>query len=273
MLEHIDSIAIGGFDGMHKGHQELFARLSKNGAIVAIETGYANLTPSRHRQNYTHYPIVYLNLGDIKELDGFLFIEFLKRKFKNLKSIVVGYDFRFGKDRIYDTSSLSKFWSGEVIVVDEVCEDGEAIHSREIRSFISSGNIKKANLFLGHNYVIEGQKVDGQGLGEKELYATINIKADGFLLPKEGVYATLTRIDDEEHFYPSVSFIGDRVSTDGSFAIESHILDAKVECKKYSKISFVSFLRDNQKFNSLQELKSAITKDIIEAKRIHYSTN
>lgn len=266
-MEHIDSIAIGGFDGMHKGHQELFSRLGKNGAIIAIETGYANLTPKKHRQGYTHYPIIYLELSQIKELDGLGFIEFLKQKFKNLKNIIVGYDFRFGKDRVYDTSHLHKFWSGEVIVVDEVCEGSEAIHSREIRGFISGGNIKKANLFLGHNYVIEGSKVDGQGLGQKELYATINIKADGFLLPKEGVYATLTRIDDNEHFYPSVSFIGHRVSTDGSFAIESHIIDAKVECKKYSKISFVSFLRDNQKFNSLDELKSAISIDIANAKK------
>ncbi|MCK4737672.1 MAG: bifunctional riboflavin kinase/FAD synthetase, partial [Sulfurimonas sp.] len=71
-----------------------------------------------------------------------------------------------------------------------------------------------------------------------------------------------TRIDDEEHYHPSVSFVGHRVSTDGSFAVESHILDGEVTCSDCASISFVSFIRDNKKFDSLEELKKAIKKDI-----------
>ena len=137
----------------------------------------------------------------------------------------------------------------------------------KIRQKISIGDIKGANAFLGHNYTICGNIVRGQGIGKKELVATINIETKEFLTPREGVYATFTRIDDEEHYHPSVSFVGHRVTTDGSFAIESHILDGEVTCSKTTSISFVSFIRDNKKFDSLVELKEAIKKDIFLAKK------
>ena len=147
-------------------------------------------------------------------------------------------------------------------IVDEVKIDGISVHSRHIREMIREGNIKLANRLLGYNYTIIGPHQKGQGLGAKELVATINIHPDGFEIPKEGVYATFTRIDDEEHLHPSVSFIGHRVTTDGSFAIESHILDGDVECRKKAGISFVDFLRENRKFDTLGELKEQIQKDI-----------
>ena len=81
-------------------------------------------------------------------------------------------------------------------------------------------------------------------------------------MPKEGVYVTTTRLDNEEHFHPSVSFVGHRISTDGSFAVESHILDGKVECEQHAEIQFVDFLRENEKFDSLEALKQQIQKDI-----------
>ncbi|MCW8837613.1 MAG: bifunctional riboflavin kinase/FAD synthetase, partial [Thiovulaceae bacterium] len=84
---------------------------------------------------------------------------------------------------------------------------------------------------------------------------------------KEGVYATLTRINDEEHYHPSVSFVGHRVTTDGSFAIESHILDGEVGNVQKASISFVSFIRDNKKFDSINELKKAINSDIAVASK------
>lgn len=261
-MKNTTAIAIGGFDGMHIGHQHLFRELGDAGTIVVIETGYANLTPKKKRENFTKHPILYIDLEDIRQLSGEEFIEFLKEKFPKLEKIVVGYDFHFGKNRKYSFSDLSRLFNGEVKVVDEVCLNNDSIHSHKIRQKLSIGDIKGANLFLGHNYSICGELEKGQGLGAKELVATINIASYGFLTPKEGVYVSLTRIDDEEHYHPSVSFVGHRVSTDGSFAIESHILDGEVKCNKKATISFVSFIRDNQKFDILAELKTAIKKDI-----------
>jgi len=266
-MKNSTAIAIGGFDGMHIGHQHLFEALGENGTIVVIETGYANLTPKQERENFSHYPILYLQLDDIRHLSGEEFVEFLKEKFKKLKKIVVGYDFHFGKNRKYSFNDLKNLFlkenaDGEVQVIDEVSLHGDSVHSHKIRAKLQIGDIKGANAFLGHNYTIRGSLIAGQGIGKKELVATINIEAKGFLTPKEGVYVTLTRIDDEEHYHPSVSFVGHRVTTDGSFAIESHILDGEVSCVEQARISFVSFIRDNKKFDSIEELKKAINKDI-----------
>ncbi len=261
-MKNSTAIAIGGFDGMHTGHQALFRELGDNGVIVVIETGYANLTPAKERQNYTEYPIVYLELEAIRHLDGEGFITLLKERFPKLQKIVVGYDFHFGKDRRYSYEDLRELFDGEVCVIDEVTHNGDSIHSHKIRAKLAIGDIKGANAFLGYNYTINGKKISGQGIGSKELVATINIEAKGILTPKEGVYVSVTKVDDEEHAHPSVSFVGHRVSTDGSFAIESHILDGKVICEKKASISFVSFIRENKKFSTLEELKEAIQKDI-----------
>jgi riboflavin kinase/FMN adenylyltransferase len=261
-IKNSTAIAIGGFDGMHIGHQKLFDALGENGCIVVIETGYANLTPKKERQNFTNHPIVYLDLQDIRHLSGEEFIALLKKMFVNLKKIVVGYDFHFGKNRRYSFEDLKNLFDGDVEIVKEITLHGDSVHSHKIRTKLSIGDIKGANAFLGHNYTIKGVLEKGQGLGKKELVATINISANDYLVPKEGVYASLTRIDDEEHYHPSVSFIGHRVTTDGSFAIESHILDGEVLCKEKASVSLVEFIRENQKFNSLSELKKAIDKDI-----------
>ena len=261
------AIAIGGFDGMHLGHQQLFSQLGNHGTIVVIETGYANITPKKERENFSEYPIFYIDLDSIRHLDGEGFISFLKEKFPQLSKIVVGYDFHFGKDRKYSFDDLSTLFDGEVVIVEEIMHNGDSIHSHKIRAKLQIGDIKGANNFLGHNYTIRGEKVTGQGIGAKELVATINIESTGFITPKEGVYTTLTRIDDEEHYHPSVSFVGHRVTTDGSFAVESHILDGKVICHSKAVISFVSFIRNNEKFDSIDELKIAINADIAVASR------
>ncbi len=261
-MKNSTAIAIGGFDGMHIGHQHLFEALGEEGTVVVIETGYANLTPKEERENFTHLPILYFELDDIRHLDGEGFIALLKEKFVKLQKIVVGYDFHFGKDRKYSFSDLNTLFDGEVVVIDEVTYHGDSVHSHKIRAKLQIGDIKGANAFLGHNYTIKGDMVAGQGIGKKELVATVNIEAKKFLTPKEGVYATLTRIDDEEHYHPSVSFVGHRVTTDGSFAVESHILDGEIVCERKASISFVSFIRNNKKFDSLDELKKAIKNDI-----------
>ena len=261
-IKNSTAIAIGGFDGMHVGHQHLFSELGKDGCIVVIETGYANLTPKRERENFSSYPIVYLELDDIRHLDGEGFISLLNEKFPKLAKIVVGYDFHFGKNRKYNFDDLKTLFSGVVRVIDEVSQHGDSIHSHKIRAKLQIGDIKGANAFLAHNYTIKGTHITGQGIGKKELVATINIQTNGYLIPKDGVYATLTRIDDEEHYHPSVSFVGHRVTTDGSFAIESHILDGEVVCDTKAAISFVAFIRNNKKFQNLDELKVAIKKDI-----------
>ena len=257
----VTSIAIGGFDGMHIAHQELFKNLDDNGAIVSIETGYANLTPKRYRQEYSIYPIYYYNLESIKHLEGNEFIKLLKEEFPNLKKIVVGFDFCFGKDRKYCIEKLKELFEGEVVVINEVKLENIAVHSRIIREYLKAGNIQIANKLLGKEYKIYGHQIKGQGLGAKSFVPTINLKVEEFLLPKEGVYITKTILDLKE--YNSITFLGHRFTTDGSYAVETHILDDNIEEKDYTtQIKFCKKIRDNQKFDSFEELKKQIFKDI-----------
>ncbi|OCL81793.1 bifunctional riboflavin kinase/FAD synthetase [Arcobacter porcinus] len=265
----IKSIAIGGFDGMHLAHQKLFSNLDENGAIICIETGHASLTPKFYRQEYSKYPIFFYDLDKIKGLDGVEFINLLKFEFPNLEKIVVGFDFAFGKDRSCNSNDLKKHFKGDVIVIDEVCLEESAIHSRYIREFLLSGDIKTANKFLGKSYKIYGKHIKGQGLGKKEFVATINLEVSEFLLPKSGVYITKTSFDGET--YPSVSFLGHRNSTDNIFAVETHILDEEIEViDKNVSIEFIERIRDNKKFNSFLELKDEIICDVNFAKKYFY---
>jgi len=256
---------------MHRGHQALFENLGTKGAIVVIDNNLSSLTPANTRQKHTHYPILYLPLKDIKHLEADEFINLLRGYFPKLEKIVVGYDFCFGKDRKYCAAYLKEHCKSEVVVVDEVKFDGYSVHSRVIRKLIQQGNIQQANRLLGYNYTIEGRKITGQGLGQSKLFATINLEVQDFTLPKEGVYATLTRVDGSEHLYASVSFLGHRATTDGSFAIETHILEQRLTCTQGAFISFLELIRENKKFTSLAELKEAIAQDIAKAKQIHKS--
>ncbi len=262
--KQITSIAIGGFDGMHIAHQKLFEKLDENGAVVAIESGYTNITPKSFRQEYTTFPVYYYILENIRHLDGESFIKLLKEEFPNLKKIVVGFDFHFGKNRKYSAKNLIELFKGQVVIVDEICNNNVAIHSRCIREFIKEGNIKKANCFLGREYKIVGSQIKGQGLGKTDFVPTINLIVEDFILPNEGVYITKTILKDDE--FNSITFLGHRVTTDGSYAIETHILNKNIEeFRGKVEIKFFDKLRENKKFNSFEELKTQINEDIAQA--------
>lgn len=261
MRNNIDTIAIGGFDGMHAAHQKLFERLGQNGALVVIETGYANLTPKKNRELYTSFEVYYFELSDIKHLSGQEFLGVLKEKFPNLKKIVVGYDFGFGANKAHNANDLKRIFDGKVEIVDEFLIDGISVHSKEIRAFLKNGDVITANKLLGKPYCIGGEIIKGQGLGKSEFVPTINIKSTHFLIPQDGIYITKTKVLDA--WLESVTFIGHRVSTDGSFAIETHILDGEfVDVGFSTEIMFYKKIRDNKKFDNYDDLKKQILLDI-----------
>jgi len=264
--DSIDTIAIGGFDGIHVAHMQLIDRLGENGALFVIERDHANLTPGLKRIEYSKYPCLFYHFSKVKDLSGEEFVKLLKKEFSNLKKIVVGYDFVFGKNRSCGIQDLKELFDGKIEVVEEFFFKGVSVHSSVIREYLLSANIDRANMLLGREYSIIGSVVVGQGLGEKELYPTINIVIKDYLVPSEGVYASRTKIQDK--IYNSASFIGVRASTDGSFSIETHIIDRHVEECSEVEIFFVAYLRDNIKFNNLKELKAQIGIDIVKSKAI-----
>ena len=267
--DNIKSLAIGGFDGMHIGHQKLFSKLDKEGGVLVIERGEANLTPNGFREKLTTFPIFYLELQEIISLTPENFIGFLKDNFKNLQKIVVGYDFRFGYQRSGDIELLKKIYDKIVEVVDEVKVDEISVHSRIIKGFIRVGDIITANRLLGRKYAIYGEVIKGQGLGMRKLFPTLNLNCKSFLLPNEGVYITKTIIDNKK--FNSVSFVGHRVTTDGSFSVETHLIDKNINGIEFAGIEFIDKLRDNKMFANLKMLKTQIAKDIENAKEFFKS--
>jgi riboflavin kinase/FMN adenylyltransferase len=242
---------IGGFDGMHLAHQEL---LKKADFFIIIEKG-SSITPGFDRCYYTNLGCEYFLLEEIKDLSAMEFIEILKTM--NIKKLILGNDFRFGKNRSGNIDMLKNFFDVEVI--KEIKIDGIGVHSHIIRKFIKE-DIKKANKFLGRNYKIKGIQIKGQGIGSKELVPTINIELfKHYVIPKPGVYITKT------NSFLSLTFIGIR-STDNNFSIETHIIEKNFQTKKLIEIEFIEFLRENRKFKNINELKLQIQKDIKKAK-------
>ncbi|WP_300366853.1 bifunctional riboflavin kinase/FAD synthetase [Hydrogenimonas sp.] len=263
----IDAIAIGNFDGMHMGHQALFSRLGPAGGIVVIEHFRATMTPGLYRAAFSEYPLFFYDFEQIRGLVPEAFIQRLYADFPALRRIVVGEDFAFGAGRSADVRQLEVLFGGEVDVVAEVHTGGEPVHSRFIRRMIREGNIPKANRLLGHSYRIWGEIVRGQGLGAKSLVPTLNVDTGRFLLPASGVYRTETCIGDNCH--PSVTFVGHRVTTDGRFSVETHIIDQDLHTRKTPwnvSIVWLDRLRANRRFDTLDALKRQIELDIGEAR-------
>ena len=220
--DDVRAVAIGNFDGMHIGHQKLFEHLGEHGAIIVILAGGgAKLTPFASRDAYTQKKLFYCELSKIKNLSGGEFIELLEQNFINLQKIVVGEDFRFGRDRAWDVEFLRREFHGQTCVVGEF-KVGSGVHSSRIKELLSRGRCEAAAELLGRDYEICGRIVRGQGRGAREFVATLNLEPGRFFIPKSGVYATVTSVRGAR--YKSVSFVGERLSTDGAFALETHIL-------------------------------------------------
>lgn len=264
MLNKIKSIAIGSFDGLHRGHLALTAQVE---AIVIIERNGGYLTPGYKRSCYTDKTCCFYHFDKIKGLSAEAFVARLREDFPLLEKIVVGYDFHFGKNKGGNGELLKKLFEGEVTIVDQVSYEGVPVHSRIIKQYLKEGNVRMANALLGRTYLLEGEVIRGQGLGKKELVPTINLFVDHYQLPQEGVYATRTRVGDK--WYKSVTFIGHRVSTDGSHAVETHLLDVYIhehEVMESVMVEFVDLIRRNRQFDDLKALKAQIMEDIHQAK-------
>ena len=253
---------------MHIAHQKLFSNLPyKNGAIVVIQSDKECLTPSKYREDHTTLPIFFYKLDDIKSLSAKEFLDLLYKDFPLLNTIVVGYDFHFGYKAHASCYDLKNIFKGKVKIIEHFFYKNFSVHSSKIRELLQNGDIKLANELLGYHYKIVGFSIKGQGLGSKSFVPTINIKVNKFLLPKDGIYATKTIIDNIS--YKSVSFLGHRKTTDNNYAIETHIIEPfnkQIDHNTQIDIKFFQQIRKNKKFNNFEDLKNQILKDISNTK-------
>lgn len=283
--KQIKSLAIGKFDGIHLGHRKLLELLGDRGAVLiidkAIEQNLISQSPSVQNQGFLtslqdrldHLPNAYfVEFASVAHMSGEEFVSTLLESLPSLETIIVGYDFRFGRDRLCGADDLrhlceirqsSQGRAIQAIIVPKVCYGEIPLHASVIKDFVRHGDIAVANAMLGWHYTITGDVIRGQGIASKELFPTINIRAQGYVLPASGVYAT--RVNGKM----AVSFFGHRVSTDGAYAIESHIIDSEiVQAPERLTIQMYKKIRENRRFDSLQELKAQIECDIKQVREI-----
>ena len=191
--------------------------------------------------------------------------EILIKKF-NVQKIVIGYDHRFGRNRTADFETLQEFgvqYGFEVEQITAKQVNDISISSTKIRTAIVDGNINLANQYLGYNYSITGTVVKGKQLGRTIGFPTANIKIkdDYKLIPKNGVYVVHCLI--KEKIYSGMMNIGNRPTVDGTnTTIEVNIFDFDQEIyDEKITVEFLDFIRDEQKFNSIDDLKNQIQKD------------
>lgn len=184
-----------------------------------------------------------------------------------------GFNFRFGHKAVGDTDLLSQLGSEfgfELITYPEMRLRGESVSSTRIRELIQAGDIRRARFLLGRPFSIQSSAGRGRGYGSKYTVPTINLSRYEELVPRDGVYVTRTRVGAE--CFDSVTNVGNRPTFgNDSFAIESHLLDfhpLELNAETEIEISFLSRVRDEIKFSSVDKLLEQIQRDVARAK--HY---
>ncbi|QXM06100.1 bifunctional riboflavin kinase/FAD synthetase [Crassaminicella indica] len=286
-------VALGSFDGVHIGHQTLIINLvetCKNKGLKSVVYTFKNHPRNLTSKNGAPQRIIslekkfellkYLGVDYIvcidfddyqRNLSPEKFVkEILKDKLK-MSYGIVGFNYRFGYKAHGDTEllkTLSHKYDYELLVVKAIKIQDEVVSSTKIREFIKAGNIPKVNLFLGRAYSISGKVVHGNGFGKEFGFPTANIDVSkGFALPNSGVYFTKCIIDDK--LYNSVTNVGYK-PTIGSdtISIEPHILNFTGNLyDKEIEVIFYQKLRDEVKFERIQDLIDQINKDVNSAKK------
>jgi riboflavin kinase/FMN adenylyltransferase len=281
-------VSVGMFDGVHVGHSSVINRviaIAKEKKIKSIIITFSNSPAS-----YFSKDIIDLQITESKEkielfkkteLDYLFVLEFnehianlILSSFINeilisvfkVNYIVFGYDNHFGKNREGTYEYINENFKdikAELIIASK--EDKKTISSTRIKEAILNGDIINSNKLLGHTFTISGKVVKGMQLGRKLGFPTANIAYDSLekIIPKNGVYYTITKIKDKEHV--SITNIGTKPSVQKSstISIETHILDYKQSIYGQNiSIIFYDRIRNEIKFNKIQDLIDQITKDI-----------
>lgn len=285
-------VAIGNFDGVHKGHQALINRASeiarganKKLAVLTFEPHPralfrpdeppARLTPpdlKADRLRECGVDILYsLNFDwEFASLSAQDFIEKILKDSLNAAHVVVGYDFRFGQLRKGAPTDISNAGI-PVSVIDAVKgADGTDYSSSRIRECLRTGDIRGANEILGWDWEIRGEVMRGDGRGKGLGYPTANMKMGDFVHPAYGVYAARVCVDGEDQWHGAAINIGIRPMFEIPEAeVESFIFDFNRDL--YGKILHVrpiERLRGEAKFASVEELKAQMAKDCENAIKI-----
>ncbi len=289
-------ITIGNFDGVHLGHQKIFEYLKKKAKQNNSKSVVVTFHPHPIKVLFKEHPLKLITTTEDKlkliekcgidvtvlipftlefaQIEAEDFVKDILVGKLNAKWIIVGYDYRFGRSRKGDRDLLKilgKTYGFGVTVLKAYKKKGKILSSTSVRNALMEGNIKEANMFLGRAYHIDGEVIKGFGRGSSLLgYPTANILPFQEIIPKEGVYAVKVTLPHMSKTFKGVANIGKNPTFGNSqLSYEVHILDFRENLLgKKIRIHFISRLRDEKKFSSVEELKDSIAKDVERAKKI-----
>lgn len=281
---------IGNFDGVHKGHREILARVIKKepgnpcGSLLITFDPHpsAVLYPAKNQTALTRLEKKIALLDELG-LDAVLAMEFTLQLAKmdprdfvtdillplNVRTLYVGHDFHFGSGRAGNAVFLAKEGARHGFSVHEIEQVdglGDRIGSTRIRQLLEAGNVEEAAELLGRFHCITGTVVSGAGRGRRIGFPTCNLDDTEETVPASGVYATITEWRGKK--YGGVTHIGP-IPTFGidALSIETHLFGFKQDVHgEVLEAAFVKRLRGIEKFNSTEDLVSQIAKDCLVAK-------
>jgi len=304
------AVTIGTFDGVHTGHLQVIHQLKKEAEINGGESVIITFDPhprmvlSRNqnrpsiqllttlsekteliaREDIDHLVVVPFTLEFSNQTAEEYISDFLVKKF-NPKTIIIGYDHRFGNNRTGDYKLLEKYQKEFNYVVKEIPEhvlNHITISSTKIRTSLQTGDLETAKECLGYDYFFEGKVVDGNKLGRTIGYPTANLEIENKnkLIPENGIYAVTLEIGDysqndgkafvSQSLHNGMMSIGIRPTIeDNRRTIEVNIFDFNKDI--YGRIVRVYvkyYLRNEEKFDTMEELRNQIYRDEIKSRSL-----
>ena len=283
-------ITIGTFDGVHLGHQKILKKLNVEAENNRLESSVLTFFPhprtvlnpdstlklintieeriSLFKKSKIDNLIVHPFTKEFSELDSEDYVKNILVDQLKAKIVLIGYDHKFGKNRTADINNLKEYgikYNFEVIEIKAEEINDIAISSTKIRNSIKEGDIQLTNSYLGYEFSFFGKVVKGNSIGKTLGFPTANIKigTDLKLIPKNGVYLISTIMNQKIIF--GMMNIGIKPTTnENTKSIEVNLFDFNQDLyDTYITIYIKQFLREEIKFDSLNELKLQIEKDKI----------
>lgn len=289
-------VTIGTFDGVHAGHQLIIRKLNSLAAETKGETVVLTFFPhprmvlqpddndlklittmKEREELLRNFGIQHLIIQPFnKEFSRISATQFVRDVLINkigTKTLVIGYDHHFGRNRegsYKDLEEMSSIYKYKLIEIHEQIINHIAVSSTKIREALLTGNIHAANTLLEHEFTLEGKVVKGEQMGKKLGFPTANIHvAEGYkLIPADGIYAVRAEVDGE--LFKGMLYIGNRPALNGrNRSIEVNIFEFKRDIYgKNVRILFKDRIRGDMNFENLEQLKEKMKEDKVHATKL-----
>lgn len=282
-IEHT-VLVLGYFDGLHKGHQALFAEARKIAAAKDLKIAVLTFPESPKLAFVRYQPSLMLHLTSPKErlqqlenlgVDYLYLVDFTSQFARNTaeqfftkyisrlkaKAVIAGFDYHFGSDR-RSAEDLEKLFEGQVIIVPSVNFNGVKISSTRIRETVLAGNVAESNQLLGYSLSTSGIVVHGNARGRTIGYPTANLAPlDRVVLPADGVY--VVDVEHDGQMYRGMASVGKNVTFEGDeLRFEANIFDFSQDIYGDTiRIFWLDKIRDMVKFDNVDELVKQLQVD------------